>query len=69
MVWDKTPDHAKKRWKDAHDRIIEGSFSAYTVRDLEWKGVGARSATAPGRIPVASSRAPWDSMSRSCPTP
>ena len=39
MVWDKTPDHAKKRWKDAHDRIIEGSFSAYTVRDLEWKGV------------------------------
>ena len=39
MVWDKTPDHAKKRWKDAHDRIIESSFSAYTVRDLEWKGV------------------------------
>ena len=38
-VWDKTPDHAKKRWKDAHDRIVEGSFSAYTVRDLEWKGV------------------------------
>ena len=39
MVWDKTPDHAKKRWKDAHDRIIEGSFSAYTVQDLEWHGV------------------------------
>ena len=38
MVWDKTPDHAKKRWKDAHDRVIEGSFNAYTVRDLEWKG-------------------------------
>ena len=36
MVWDKTPDHAKKRWKDAHDSIVEGSFSAYTVRDLEW---------------------------------
>ena len=36
MVWDKTPDYAKKRWKDVHDRIIEGSFSAYTVRDLEW---------------------------------
>ena len=36
MVWDKTPDHAKKRWKDAHDSVIEGSFSAYTVRDLEW---------------------------------
>ena len=44
MVWDKTPDHAKKRWKDAHDRIIEGSFSAYTVRDLEWKGVESWSA-------------------------
>ena len=39
MVWDKTPDHAKKRWKDAHDRIIESSFSAYTVRDLPWEGV------------------------------
>ena len=39
MVWDKTPVHAKKRWKAAHDRIIEGSFSAYTVQDLEWKGV------------------------------
>lgn len=38
MVWDKTPDHAKERWKDAHDRIIEGSFSAYTVQDLVWKG-------------------------------
>lgn len=39
MVWDKTPNHAKKRWQDAHDRIIEGSFSAYTVRDLEWTGI------------------------------
>ena len=39
MVWDKTPDNAKRRWKDAHDRIIEGSFSAYTVQDLQWKGV------------------------------
>ena len=39
MVWDKTPDFAKKRWKYAHDRVIEGSFSAYTVQDLEWRGV------------------------------
>ena len=38
MVWDKTPEYSKRRWKDAHDRIIEGSFSAYTVQDLEWKG-------------------------------
>jgi len=39
MVWDKTPAHAKKRWQDAHDRLIEGQFSAYTAQDLEWKGV------------------------------
>ena len=44
MVWDKTPDHAKEIWKDWHDRIIEGSFSAYTVQDLEWKGVESWSA-------------------------
>ena len=44
MVWDRTPDHAKKRWKDAHDRIIEGSFSAYTVQDLEWTAVESSSA-------------------------
>ncbi len=43
MVWDKTPTYAKQRWKDAHDRIIESSFSAYTVRDLEWKGAGSQS--------------------------
>ena len=45
MVWDKTPDHAKKRWKDAHDRIIEGLFSAYTVQDLVWKGVESSGGT------------------------
>ena len=39
MVWDKTPAHAKKRWQDAHDRLIEGQFSAYTAQDLEWKGI------------------------------
>ena len=38
-VWDKTPDHAKKRWKYVHDRVIEGLFGAYTVQDLEWKEV------------------------------
>ncbi len=36
MVWDKTPDHAKKRWKYAHDRVIEKLFGAYTVRNDEW---------------------------------
>ena len=37
-VWDITPEHAKKRWQHAHDRVIEAYFSAYTVRDDEWKG-------------------------------
>ncbi len=46
MVWDKTPVHAKKRWKNAHDRIIESSFSAYTVQDLEWKGFEPQSGEA-----------------------
>ena len=36
-VWDMTPEHAKKRWKHAHDRIIEARFSAYTVQDDEWE--------------------------------
>ena len=38
MVWDKTPAYAKKRWQDAHDRLIEGQFSAYTAQDIEWNG-------------------------------
>lgn len=37
-VWDKTPEHAKKRWKHVHDRIIEESFTAYTVQNDEWTG-------------------------------
>ena len=37
MVWDKTPANAKARWKRVHDKIIEGSFSAYTTQNLEWK--------------------------------
>lgn len=36
MVWDKTPDAAKERWQNAHDKLIEGYFGAYTVQDLEW---------------------------------
>ena len=39
MVWDMTPAHAKKRWKDVHDNLIENFFNAYTVQDIEWKGV------------------------------
>ncbi len=42
QVWDKTPDGAKKRWKHAHDSIIEGSLGAYTVKDLEWPGSNAQ---------------------------
>ena len=36
-VWDKTPENAKARWQDAHDRIIESRFTAYTVKNDEWK--------------------------------
>ena len=39
MVWDKLPAHAKERWQYAHDDLIEGRFSAYTAKDLEWKGI------------------------------
>lgn len=35
-VWDMTPDDAKRRWKSAHDAILEGMFGAYTVVDLPW---------------------------------
>lgn len=35
-VWDLTPPDAKARWQHAHDRIIEGMFGAYTVRDDPW---------------------------------
>ena len=35
-VWDRTPPDAKARWQRAHDRIIEGMFGAYTVRDDPW---------------------------------
>ena len=36
--------------KDAHDRIIEGSFSAYTVRDLVWKGYESWAHRNPGAV-------------------
>lgn len=36
-VWDKTPENAKARWQDVHDRIIESRFTAYTVKNDEWK--------------------------------
>ena len=69
MVWDKTPDHAKKRWKDAHDRIIEGSSVRirYGTSSGRVSGRGA-----PQHRPYTSGivlHAPGDSMSRSCPTP
>ena len=35
-VWDKTPPHAKKRWKQAHDGVLEGLFGTYTVQDEIW---------------------------------
>ena len=35
-VWDKTSPGAKGRWKQAHDRILEGMFGTYDVRDDPW---------------------------------
>ena len=36
-VWDRTPADAKRRWQHAHDRILEGLFGAYTVRNDPWR--------------------------------
>ena len=37
-VWDLTSPNAKARWKEAHDRLIEGLFGAYTVKEDPWQG-------------------------------
>ena len=36
QVWDWTSEDNKVRWKEAHDRVIEGLFSAVTVRYDPW---------------------------------
>ena len=35
-VWDETSPGAKGRWKQAHDRVLEGMFGTYDVRDDPW---------------------------------
>ena len=37
QVWDQTSVHSKERWKDAHDRILEGLLGTYLVSDAPWK--------------------------------
>ena len=37
QVWDETSDFAKERWQQAHDRILEGLFGTFTVRDEPWQ--------------------------------
>ena len=37
-VWDKTSPGAKDRWKQAHDRVLEGMFGTYNVRNDPWPG-------------------------------
>ena len=37
-VWDKTSPGAKDRWKQAHDRVLEGMFGTYEVRNDPWPG-------------------------------
>ena len=35
-VWDQTSLFAKERWQRAHDRVLEGLFGTYPVRDEPW---------------------------------
>ena len=37
QVWDETSDFAKQRWQQAHDRVLEGLFGTFTVRDEPWQ--------------------------------
>lgn len=37
QVWDETSDFAKARWQQAHDRVLEGLFGTFTVRDEPWQ--------------------------------
>lgn len=37
QIWDETSDNAKERWQQAHDRILEGLFGTFTVRDEPWQ--------------------------------
>ncbi len=36
QVWDETSEFAKERWQQAHDRVLEGLFGTFTVRDEPW---------------------------------
>ena len=36
-VWDETPAGAKKRWKQAHDAVLEQLFGTHQVRGTSWK--------------------------------
>ncbi len=35
-VWDETAPGAKVRWKQAHDKVLEGLFGTYQVQDDPW---------------------------------
>jgi len=37
QIWDETSDFAKERWQQAHDRVLEGLFGTFTVRDEPWQ--------------------------------
>ncbi len=36
-VWDETHSGAKKRWKQAHDEVLEQLFGTYQVRGASWE--------------------------------
>ncbi|MXW51319.1 MAG: hypothetical protein F4X81_00625 [Gammaproteobacteria bacterium] len=42
-VWDKTAPGAKIRWKQAHDKVLEGLFGTYQVQDDPWLPIAADS--------------------------
>ena len=37
QVWDETSQFAKERWQQAHDRVLEGLFGTFTIRDEQWQ--------------------------------
>lgn len=37
QVWDETSDFAKERWQQAHERVLQGLFGTFRVRDEQWQ--------------------------------
>ena len=37
QVWDKTSESAKERWQQAHERVLQGLFGTFRIRDEQWQ--------------------------------